>query len=63
MAPGVTKGVSELMKTYTIAALTEVIYYKNTLREKCPCSELFWSLFSGIWTEYREIFCISPYSI
>ena len=25
-----------------------------TLREKCPCSELFWSSFSRIRTEYRE---------
>ena len=26
-----------------------------TLREKCPYSEFFWSLFSRIWTEYGEI--------
>ena len=32
-----------------------------TLREKCPYSELFWSAFSRIWTEYGEILCISPY--
>ena len=25
-----------------------------TLREKCPYSELFWSAFSRIQTEYRE---------
>ena len=25
-----------------------------TLREKCPCSELFWSVFSSIRNEYRE---------
>ena len=23
-----------------------------TLREKCSCSEFFWSVFSRIWTEY-----------
>ena len=23
-----------------------------TLREKCSYSELFWSVFSGIWNEY-----------
>ena len=34
-----------------------------TLREKCPCSELFWSAFSRIWTEYREILRISPYLV
>ena len=33
------------------------------LREKCPYSELFWSVFSRIWTEYGEIIRISPYSI
>ena len=33
------------------------------LREKCPYSELFWSLFSRIRTEYGEILCISPYSV
>ena len=30
-----------------------------TLREKYPYSELFWSLFSRIWTEYWEILRIS----
>ena len=29
-----------------------------TLRKKCPYSELFWSAFSRIWTEYGEILCI-----
>ena len=33
------------------------------LREKCPCSELFWSIFSPTWTEYGEILRISPYSV
>ena len=33
------------------------------LREKCPYSELFWFLFSRIWTEYEKIVCISPYSV
>ena len=34
-----------------------------TLRKKCPYSELFWSAFSRIWTEYGEILCISSYWI
>ena len=34
-----------------------------TLREKCPYSELFWSAFSRIRTEYGEIIRISWYSI
>ena len=33
------------------------------LREKCPCSELFWSEISRIWAEYRGILRISPYSV
>ena len=33
------------------------------LREKCLYSECFWSVFSRIWTEYREILRISPYSV
>ena len=34
-----------------------------TLREKCPYSELFWSVFSRIRTEYGEILRISLYSV
>ena len=30
---------------------------------KCPHSELFWSVFSRIWTEYGETLRISPYSV
>ena len=30
------------------------------MREKCPYSELFWSVYSYIRTEYREILRISP---
>ena len=33
------------------------------LREKCPYSKFFWSIFSSIRTEYGEILRISPYSI
>ena len=28
---------------------------ESTLRETCPYSEFFWSVFSRIWTEYGEI--------
>ena len=35
----------------------------QSLREKCPHLEFFWSLFSRIWTEYGEIGSISPYSV
>ena len=33
------------------------------LRKKYPYLELFWSLFSRIWTEYGEIQSISVYSV
>ena len=36
---------------------------KQSLRKKCPYSELFWSAFSRIWTEYREMQSMSPYSV
>ena len=35
----------------------------NALHEKCLYSELFWSSFSRIWTEYEKIPCISPHSV
>ena len=31
----------------------------KSLRKNCPYLELFWSVFSRIWTEYG----ISPYSV
>ena len=33
------------------------------LRKKYPYSELFWSAFFRIWTEYWEILRIFPYSV
>ena len=40
-------------------------FRKNSLRQKCPYSELFWSALSGIRTEYGEIqiLRISLYSV
>ena len=38
-------------------------YDFSALRKKRPYSELFWSAFSYIRTEYKEIFRISSYSI
>ena len=38
-------------------------YVNVSLRKKCPYSELFWSLFYHIWTEYGEIRSIFPYSV
>ena len=38
------------------------VSYMFALRENCLYSELFWSAFSCIRTEYRDIRSISPYS-
>ena len=35
----------------------------ETMRKKCPYSELIWSAFPRICTEYGEIPSISPYSV
>ena len=35
----------------------------STLREKCPYSEFFWSVFFHIRTEYGKIRSISSYSV
>ena len=35
----------------------------QSLREKCPYSEFFWSAFPHIRTEYGQIRSISPYSV
>ena len=53
--PKRTPKTESIMKLVILSALT--------LRKKCPCSELFWSAFSCIWTEYGEILSISPYSV
>ena len=34
-----------------------------SMRKNCPYSELFWSVFPRIRTEYGEILRISPYSV
>ena len=36
----------------------KVLFDNLSLREKCPYSELFWSVFSRIWTEYEEILVV-----
>ena len=37
--------------------------FQITLREKCPHSGFFWSVFSCLRTEYGEMRSISPYSV
>ena len=51
---------SHLEKNRNVAEEKEKVIH---LRKKCPYSELFWSVFSRIWTEYGEILRISPYSV
>ena len=36
---------------------------ESTLPKKCLYSEFFWSVFSRIWPEYRDLLCKSPYSV
>ena len=41
-----------------------MINFENeTLRIKCLNTEFFWSLFSRIWTKYRDLRGKSPYSV
>ena len=39
------------------------VIWKTSQRKKCLISEIFWSVFSCIWTEYGEMLRISPYSV
>ena len=32
-----------------------VDFDRQTLREKCPNTEFFWSAFFRVWTEYRDL--------
>ena len=47
------------MKNYIINDIRK----RFALREKCPYSEIFWSVFSRIRTEYGEILRTSPYLV
>ena len=35
----------------------------ESMREKCPYSELFWTVFSRIQTEYGEVRSIGDFSV
>ena len=54
----VTTNTSDLSKWLSSRCLAEF-----TLREKCPYSEFFWSVFSRIRAKDKEILRISPHSI
>ena len=51
--------VAQAFKTIVISIFLPIP--QSTLREKWPYSELFWSAFSRIWTEYEKI--LRPYSV
>ena len=55
----------EYQKRYQLQFIYfKVIYSLNySLREKCPYSELFWPVFSRIWTKYGEIRSIYAYLV
>ena len=40
-----------------------ISYFTQKLRKKCLYSELLWSIFFHIWTEYKDIRSISSYSV
>ena len=51
------------LKGKYLSLILSVVVICDSLRERCSYSELFWFIFSRIWTEYREIRTISPYSV
>ena len=57
------KVLYEIIKMLHKRMLNAIYLYRISLRKKCPYSDLFWSVFSRIWTEYGEIWSISPYSV
>ena len=55
--------VSHILRPFSKWFIIYLLSQNFTLRKKCPYSELFWSAFSRIRTEYGEILRISPYSV
>ena len=56
------------MYTYYFRQLSYVYFVSGNVlqlsqRKKCLYSELFWSIFSDIWAEYRKTRSISQYSV
>ena len=45
-----------ISSNYIVRSYVQILCY-GSLREKCPCLEVFWSVFSRIRTEYGENFC------
>ena len=51
------------MKFLKLYGTTRTCELKDALGEKCPYFELFWSIFSRIRSEDREILRVSPYLV
>ena len=52
-----------MSKPHEILFSTIFSNISSTLCEKCTNTEFFWSIFSGVQTEYGEIRSIYPYSV
>ena len=68
LAPTAPLCLRNVSKDFSVDNMKKDKWYRyaydfSALRKKCPYSELFWSVFSCIRTEYKEIFRISSYSI
>ena len=58
------RGITDYIKDFTFYFFLNWIQNTcYTLRKKCLYSELFWTAFSRIQTEYGEIRSISPHSV
>ena len=51
------------LEVWCIFVIETILIKLKSLRKKCPCLKLFWSVFSRIWIEYREARNISPYLV
>ena len=57
----------EILEDYGLAFKVYICFELYVVRpsqcEKCPYSEFFWSIYSRIWAEYKEILSIYSYSV
>ena len=54
----ISKGLIHIW-THFIPQVFSYTPWKHSLRKKCPYADLFWSVFSRIWTQYGDIRKIS----
>ena len=53
----------KFLEDYRTGAPCDAIFKSAKQYSNLPYSELFWSVFTLIWTEYGEILRIFPYSV